>query len=175
MQPNLVNSMPRYLYLLRHAESTEKQPGESDKERDLTPVGVREALLIGNYLLKENTSFDQVLSSPAQRADATARLIADAMKFDAERISKQEALYEASTRTLFQFILQLDDQCQTVLCIGHNPSISYLAESVTKAEIGDMPSGGLAIIKFNIHSWKEVSQGNGELQNFIYPKMLGGE
>jgi phosphohistidine phosphatase len=167
--------MSRYLYLLRHAESSERRPGESDKERDLTPAGMREALLVGNYLFKENTSFDLVICSTAQRADATARLIADAMKFDPGQISKQDALYEASTRTLFQFILQLDDQYQRVLCIGHNPSISYLAESITKAEIGDMPSGGLAIIKFNIHSWNEVSQGNGELQSFIFPKMLGGE
>ena len=166
--------MSRYLYLLRHAESTERLPGESDKERDLTPAGIREALLVGNYLFKENTSFDQVICSKAQRADATARLIADAMKFDPDRISRQEALYEASTRTLFQFILQLENLHHNILCIGHNPSISYLAESITKAEIGDMPTGGLAIIKFNIGSWTEVSQGNGELQNFIYPKMLGG-
>ena len=165
--------MPRYLYLLRHAQSIEKQPGDSDKERDLTSVGVREALLIGNYLLKEKTVFDQVLASTAKRADATARLIADAMKSGAEQITNQEALYDASTRTLFQFIQHLEDAYHSVLCVGHNPSISYLAESFTRAEIGDMPSGGLAIIKFNVNSWKEVSQGNGELQNFVHPKMLG--
>lgn len=166
--------MPRYLYLLRHAQSSERQPGESDKERELTPAGMREALLVGTYLYKENTKIDQVICSVARRADATGRLIADAMKFDPERVSNQEALYEASTRTLFQFILQLENQYHNVLCVGHNPSISYLAESITKAEIGDMPTGGLAIIKFNISSWNEVDQGNGELQNFIYPKMLGG-
>jgi len=167
--------MPRYLYLLRHAQSIEKLPGEPDKERDLTPAGIREALLVGNYLLREKTTFDQIISSTAIRADATARLIADVMKFDIEKINKQDALYDASTRTLFQFVQQLEDQYHNILCVGHNPSISYLAESFTKAEIGDMPSGGLAIIKFNMHSWKDVSQGNGELQNFIYPKMLGEE
>jgi phosphohistidine phosphatase len=61
---------------------------------------------------------------------------------------------------------------QNVLCVAHNPAISYLAESLTKAEIGDMPPCGLAIIKFNINSWKEVSQGSGELENYIYPGML---
>jgi len=146
-----------------------------DKERELTPRGVREALLIGTYLSKENTSFDTVLCSIATRAKATASLIADAMKFESEKIDEQEALYDSSTRTFFQFISQLNDQHHTVLCIAHNPSISYLAESFTKAEIGDMPPGGLAIIKFNVHSWKEVSQGNGELQNYVYPGMLSEE
>ena len=165
--------MSRYLYLLRHAESTEKLPGQPDKDRELTSRGVRETLLIGSYLYKENASFDTVLCSTATRARTTAGLMADAMKFQTEKIVEEEALYDASTRTFFQFISQLNDQYQTILCVAHNPSISYLAESLTKAEIGDMPPSGLVIIKFNIQSWKEVSQGNGELQNYIYPGMLG--
>jgi phosphohistidine phosphatase len=159
--------------LLRHAESSEKLPGQPDKERELTSRGVREAILIGSYLHKENTSFDAVLCSIAVRARATAGLMADTMKFESEKIVEAEALYEASTRTFFQFISQLNDDHLNVLCIAHNPSISYLAESFTKAEIGDMPPCGLAIIKFNIASWKEVSQGNGELQNYIHPGILG--
>jgi phosphohistidine phosphatase len=158
--------------LLRHSESSEKLPGQPDKERELTSRGIREAILVGSYLYKENISFDTVLCSTAERAKATANLIADAMKFKTEKIVVEEALYEASTRTFFQFISQLNDDYQNVLCIAHNPAISYLAESLTKAEIGDMPPGGLAIIKFNIGSWKEVSQGNGELQNYVNPQML---
>ena len=167
--------MPRYLYLLRHAESTEKQHGQSDKERELNPRGLREALLIGTYLYKEKTSFDAIFCSIAARAVATANVIADSMKLESEKITEQEALFDASTRTLFQFVAQLPEQHQTILCIGHNPSISYLAESFTKAEIGDMPPCGLAIIKFDVVSWKDVSQGTGELQNYIYPRMLSEE
>ena len=167
--------MPRYLYLLRHAESKEKLPSQPDRERELTQRGVREALLIGNYLHKEKTTFDAVLSSVAIRARATATLLAEAMKFDPETITEEEALYEASTRTFYQFIASLDDKLESVLCVGHNPSISYLAESFTKSEIGDMPPAGLTKIRFNVSSWKEVSQGNGELQNYIFPEMLGGE
>jgi len=164
--------MPRYLYLFRHAESIEKVPSLHDKERELTQRGIREALLIGNYLRKENTVFDVVLCSVAIRAKETASLMADAMKFSPEKIVEDEALYDASTRTFFQFITTIHDKHHTALCVAHNPAISYLAESFTKAEIGDMPPAGLAIIKFNISSWKEVSQGNGELQNYVYPKML---
>ena len=164
--------MPRYLYLLRHAESSEKLPGQPDKERDLTSRGIREAILVGTYLYKENISFDTVLCSIAERAKSTASFMADAMKFKTEKIVIEEALYEASTRTFFQFISQLNDDFQKVLCVAHNPAISYLAESLTKAEIGDMPPCGLAIIKFNIGSWKEVSQGNGELQNYVNPQLL---
>jgi len=52
--------------------------------------------------------------------------------------------------------------------------ITFLAESLTKAEIGTMPPGGLVVIKFSVDHWKDVTPGGGELQNFVFPKMLMG-
>jgi phosphohistidine phosphatase len=148
---------------------------QHDKERSLTHRGVREAMLIGNYLLKEQVRFDVIIASVAVRARSTAELITDAMRLEHGIIRDEEALYDASTRTFFQFIQQLDDALQHVLCVGHNPAISYLTESLTKSEIGDMPPAGLAVVKFGSSSWAEVNQGSGELQNYIFPQMLGFE
>lgn len=165
--------MSRYLYLLRHAESIEKQTGQPDRERDLTQKGVREALLIGSYLQKENTSFDAVMCSAAARAKATCVIVTDAMKIETEKIQEEESLYDASTRTFFEFITQFDSHIHRALCVGHNPVISYLAESLTKSELGEMPPAGLAVIKFDVEEWKDIVPGTAELQNYIYPKMLG--
>ncbi|MBL0744054.1 SixA phosphatase family protein [Chryseolinea lacunae] len=164
--------MTRHLYLLRHAESAEKQAGQSDKERSLTPRGMREAVVIGTYLYQQNINVDAVLTSVAERAQDTARYVANAMKIDLEKITITEEIYEASSRTFFQFLSALDDKFHTILIIGHNPVISYVAEYVTQSEIGDMATGGLATIKFNISSWKEVTQGNGSLENYVSPSML---
>lgn len=165
--------MSLYLYLLRHAESVEKQGGQHDRDRDLTQKGVREATLIGSYLHKENTEFDAVFCSTALRAKATCVIVSDVMKIENERIDESDSLYEASTRTFFEFIMQLDPHIKRVLCVGHNPVISYLAESLTKSEMGEMPPAGLAVIKFSNEVWKDIVPGEGELQNYIYPKMLG--
>lgn len=164
--------MPKYLYLLRHAESKEKQVGQNDEDRVLTPRGMREALLMGSYLYKEKTTLDAIISSTAERAKATAGLVVDGMKLDIKNILFNDELYEASSRTFFQFITALDDSHQRVLCISHNPVISYVAEYLTKEEIGDMAPGALAVIRFNISSWKDVSEGNGKLENHIFPEML---
>jgi len=164
--------MQRYLYLLRHAESKEKQIGQDDQDRKLTPRGMREALLMGNYLFKEKAPIDVILSSTAERAKATAGLVVDGLKWDSKRITFSEELYEASTRTFFHFIAALDDSNRHVLCISHNPVISYVAEYLTKEEIGDMAPAGLVIIKFSIASWKEVGEGNGALESYIFPDML---
>lgn len=164
--------MPRYLYLLRHAESSEKQFGQQDKDRELTQRGVREALLIGSHLYKENVSFDAVYTSSAERARTTAGIVADAMKLDGEKIRVEDSLYDASTRTFFEFLTQLDNDLQHVLCVAHNPVISYLAESLTKEEIGDMEPGGLVSIKFPADQWKLIEPGAGELEGYVRPEML---
>ena len=164
--------MPRYLYLVRHAQSAEKQVNQNDFGRELTSTGVKQALLVGNYLLQQQIMPDVIMTSTAERARMTASMIADALKTDIEKISLQEDLYEASTRTFFKFLTQLEDHLHHVLCVAHNPVVTYLAEYLTGAEVGDMVPAGMAMIKFNIQSWKEVSQGNGELENYITPEML---
>lgn len=164
--------MPRYLYLLRHAESAEKQLGQQDKDRELTQRGVREALLIGAHLYKENISLSAIYASSAERARTTAGIVADAMKLDAENIRIEDALYDASTRTFFEFVTQLDNDLQHVLCVGHNPVISYLAESLTKEEIGDMPPGGIVTIRFASDQWKTIEPASGELESYVRPEML---
>jgi phosphohistidine phosphatase len=164
--------MPRYLYLLRHAESAEKHFGQQDKERELTQRGVREALLIGAHLYKENISFSAIYASSAERARTTASIVGDAMKFDTDTIRIEDALYDASTRTFFEFITQLDNDLQHVLCVGHNPVITYLAESLTKEAIGDMPPGSIVTIKFSADQWKIIEPGGGELEGFVRPEML---
>ena len=89
-----------------------------------------------------------------------------------DKIQFEEELYTASVRTFLAFVNQLDDACSHVMCIGHNPVISYLAEYLTKAEIGDMPPAGLAMIQLNVQHWKEVNQGSGELINLLIPENL---
>lgn len=159
--------MPRYLYLLRHAQSAEKQHSQTDMDRELTASGMRQALLIATYLKKQKTLPEVIMCSVAERAKETARLIAGALNFDLERIILQEELYDASTRTFFQFIAQLEDNLHHVMCVGHNPAISYLAEYLTKADIGEMVPAGMAIIQFNTNSWQEISEGTGELIHYI--------
>lgn len=164
--------MPKNLYLLRHAQSADKHVAEVDKERELTPQGSRESLLIGSYLSKQKLSLDAIYTSTANRAKSSAGLIADAIKIDTDKIILNEELFQASPRTFLDLINQFDDGLNHVMCVGHNPTITYVAEYITKAEIGDIVPGGMAIIRFNFNSWSEVSGGNGELVNYIYPAML---
>jgi phosphohistidine phosphatase len=163
--------MPKFLYLMRHAQSAEKLPNQHDKDRELTSTGVKEALQIAGFLNSKKIIPDALYTSNAVRAVSTTRLISDALRIDTERFFTDEELYNASVRTFLEFLNNIDDQYTNVLCVGHNPTVSYLAEYLTKAEIGDMDTAGIAVIKL-AGNWRQLNQGNGELIEYTTPQML---
>jgi phosphohistidine phosphatase len=164
--------MPKHLFLLRHAESANKQLGQSDKERELTPKGIKESMLAGSYLLKSAVKFDVIISSTAARTRSTTQIVSDAMRSDPDKIIYEDQLYDASMRSFLEIINSLDDHFNYVMCVGHNPTISYLAEFLTNAQFGEMATGGLANIKFDITAWNKVTKGIGELVYYISPSMI---
>ena len=116
-------------------------------DRELTPVGTKQTFQLGAYLHREKIQPDVIYCSNAVRARTTAQLISDTIKLDVEKIIPDEELSQASVRTFFEFISQLDDAYTRVMCVGHNPEISYLAEYLTEAAIGVMQPAGMAAIK----------------------------
>jgi len=167
--------MPKTLNLFRHAEAVAKESRQDDKTRDLTQTGIKDSLHIGNWFLEQNIHFDLIVTSSALRAERTTEMAVQGMKSGNTKILSEDALYEASVRQLLEYINHLEDTYHNVLCVGHNPAISYLAEYLTKADIGDMATGSVAIIRFDLSSWKEVSENTGVLLNYVSPGTLTGD
>ncbi len=153
--------MSRTLYLMRHAEAAAKEARQEDKSRELTQSGVKDALHTGAWLREQNTNWDLIVSSSAIRAEQTALMVAEGMKLDHPRIVLEDVLFDASVRQLLDYVNNIEDAYQSVLIVGHNPAISYLAEYLTKADIGDMAPGAVVIIRFELSSWKLVSENTG--------------
>ncbi|MFL5730504.1 MAG: SixA phosphatase family protein [Cytophagaceae bacterium] len=160
------------LFLVRHAKSDWSVPGQKDFDRELNGRGRSDAPKMGRKLYELESKPDLIIASPAIRARFTAELICEQLKFDTERIIYTEDIYEASVRTLMSVINGVEDKYSRVMIFGHNPGFTYLAEYLTKKEIGNIPTCGMVNIEFDVDSWKEVSEGTGELKNFIYPKKL---
>lgn len=164
--------MERFLYLMRHAQSADKQPGQADKVRELTVQGIRDSIKIGSWLNSQKINPDLILTSTAIRAKATSGLLLDTLKLMPDKILLNDELYEASVRTFLKEVTQLEDTLNHVLCVGHNPTISYLAEYLTKAEIGDLPPGGLVVIRFEILLWHKIGEASGTCIKLITPEII---
>ena len=160
------------LYLLRHARSLEKQNDQEDIDRGLTSIGLQNSTRMGINFAKKKIVFDIIICSPAVRAKTTAELVAEQLKYDTGKIHYNPEIYDASVRTLLEVVNKSKNEWKTVLLVGHNPSVSYLAEYVTRAEIGDLTTCGVVKIDLNIKSWEEVSEGNGKFVSYEYPDLL---
>lgn len=157
---------------MRHAQAEEIQSDGHDRDRELTSKGSQEALIMGTQLFQRSLNINALYTSSAARTRQTGSLVADVLKLDAGSVLVQDDLYNSSIRTYLGFINQLPNDMKTVLLIGHNPAVSYLAEYLTDEELGSLPTAGICYIRFKLGSWQEVAKGCGELLEFMHPEMF---
>lgn len=162
--------MIKNLFLIRHAEAAESNANQRDKERDLTPKGYRDAPRVGRYLFEKQYHPDAILSSTAQRAVATTELLAEQLKFDVSKIIYLEELYQASVRSMFNLLAE--QKHDSIVIVGHNPVLSYLAEYLTGEEIGSMAPCGVAHIQFESDTWSAISKDNASLVSYLMPENM---
>lgn len=163
------NLTMKELFLIRHAEAFAADSGSKDFERSLTNKGMRDAAMTGAFMASQKMLPQVTYFSAAHRAAETARLICSHLGPTVHSVETEE-LYEASPRTLLQFINQLSEEYNSVTLIGHNPAITYLAEYLTKAEVGNMYPASLVQIKIENLKWSEISQGSGSLLQMRNPE-----
>jgi phosphohistidine phosphatase len=163
--------MVRELFLVRHAEAETANYGMKDVERSLTPDGEVMASKMGKFLAKVITSTDHILSSISMRTRQTTALLAEQLQYNPVQVEFTEELYEASTRILLRVINGLSDEYKKVVIVGHNPSITYLAEYVTGNEIGNVTPAGIVHLKLK-GSWAEVSEKNMDLLQYYDPAIV---
>ena len=164
--------MNKQLFLFRHADAAGRALYDTDKDRELTPHGIAQSHQMGVYLSNNFLTIDAIFTSTALRALQTATVVSEVLKLQDQHVQKEDELYDASVRTFLQYVSKIDDGYNHVICVGHNPTLSYLAEYLTKEAIGEMKPAGMAVITFNVSSWTQVTEGNGELVRYIDPSML---
>ena len=77
------------LYIIRHGDSPFIQ-GAKDFERPLSEMGRYDAINIGLHLSEDYPSPSYILSSAAQRAITTARIIGAELEFDTTTITAKK-------------------------------------------------------------------------------------
>ena len=164
--------MSKKILLVRHGRTEEKSQGQRDQDRSLTTEGMQNSSLMGDYLSNQGIDPELIITSDALRAQQTANLIAEQLKYPIQKIHINTNIYEGSVRVMMTLINQLEDRYSSVMMVGHNPSMLYLAEYLSKAEIESLTTCGIIIIDFKIKSWKRVQEGSGSFADYIYPDLV---
>ena len=164
--------MAKTLIFMRHAKSDWSVPGQKDFYRILNNRGLGDAPRMGRKLLELGVKPDLIVSSPAERAKATAEYVGEQLSYPLDAIVLDPEVYEASVRSLLVVVNALEDKFSNVIIFGHNPTHTYLAEYLTQEAIGNIPTAGAVCIEFELDSWSLVSANTGKMKWFVYPKMF---
>lgn len=164
--------MKKTVFLVRHAQAAEPEIDQKDIDRPLTASGMRDAGHTGRYLFQNYENPEIIYASTATRARETAELIAEQLKYDRSGIAFSEDLYEASVRTLMTLINEVPARYHSVLVISHNPSLTYLAEYLSKSDVPNMQPGSVCILEFEGLSWDAIGEGTGYFKVYEYPQNL---
>lgn len=162
--------MSKQLLIMRHAKSSWDHPGLSDFDRPLNERGKQDAPDMGKRILQHPFIPDQIVSSPAKRAFKTAKEVAEAMGLSESDITREYDIYDADIPDLLQVIRNMDERWKKVILIGHNPGLTGLIGYLSESLIEHLPTAGVALLSFDIHTWKQVHQHQATLKWFDFPK-----
>lgn len=166
---NRPRSMKR-LILMRHAKSSWDHPGLADFDRPLNKRGKRDAPLMGKLLRELHEKPDLIISSPAERAIDTVKIIAEKIGFPEKDIIQNRDIYEAGMNEILRVLESIDNIHADVLVCGHNPGLTDLCNFLSDRPIGNIPTCGIVCLEFAVDSWTDLKQESGMLVYFDYPK-----
>lgn len=112
------------IFLLRHAEAASHSG--SDRDRPLTDKGRADAKRLGDAMREKGLVPTAILCSPARRTRETL----EGLAFDGISVVFSEAFYNAPPENLLNALCHVDEVCESVLLIAHNPSIPTLAAAL---------------------------------------------
>lgn len=160
------------LYLLRHAKSSWQNPDRSDFDRPLLEKGLKRSKLIIDYLKKRDVSIDLIVSSPALRAQATAEIFARALNYPLESIRKDRKIYFGNADSFYEQFFDVPKHVNTMMLVGHNPSITSFANQFLEKKIDYLPTSGIVSISFKTDQWGKASVAKRKTNFVVYPRMF---
>lgn len=157
--------------LMRHAKSSWKDPDLTDHDRPLNKRGKRDAPRMGNLLNIEELVPDAIYSSTAKRAVSTVKKILSTCNFEGE-VTYLRSLYHGGPDDFFEILVNLPDEIQIVMLVGHNPDMEYFLDLTCDVQ-EHLPTAAIAVITFAIDNWSDITyEEEGNLAHLWKPREL---
>jgi phosphohistidine phosphatase len=155
------------IYFLRHASAGKSvlDAGKDDR-RALDEEGIVQARYVGGMLANLDVQVEQIISSPLKRARQTAAIVANELAFETA-VQIDDALRPQAQLAQFQAMLLRMRKYESVMLVGHNPSLSEFLSRTISSGAGaakiDFKKGAVAKI--------EITGRKGTLDWLITPKI----
>lgn len=155
------------LFIVRHTTKEKEVINEYDYDTELTSDGVLKAEKMASFLNSKNPNIDLIVASPAVRTRATADIFAKGLNYN-KTIMLNEVLYMAFVNELIETITYTYDTVNTMLIVGHNPSLTALAVTLVGFK-EKFEEGAVMQIDFDCNSWIDIDKTNAKLISYTKP------
>lgn len=126
---------------------------------------------MGRFLTTARVVPDRALSSTAERARQTLAIAAEAGGWTGPaRIT--DALYATTPHGILAEIQREDDEAQTLIVVGHEPTHSGLVSMLIGGGRVEMKTAAVARIDIPVERWADVAPGRGTLAFLLPPAAL---
>lgn len=147
---------------MRHAQKDESKPEQYDYDVELTEKGFEDSKNIAQELKEKKILPDLIVSSPAIRTRQTAEIVAKTLDYT-KNIMYNEVIYQAFVNEIVESITYTFDTVDSLMIIGHNPSLTALAITFTEFR-EEIKMGSIVKIEFDCDSWTAIDKNNAKLK-----------
>ena len=164
--------MKRTLLLIRHTKSNWGDFTQPDFDRPIKKDRADDAKNMAAELKSLDVEPDLIICSPAKRTRQTVEFFCDKLKYDYDKILFDKRIYESTAEEVLHVIRETSADIKTLVVVGHNPSLTDLANMFTENSIGEMPTTGVVWLEFAINSWEIYKLTPCKLKAFLTPKTI---
>jgi len=147
----------KHIIFVRHAIASRGDSKTKDFDRPLTEKGRFDALEMSKRLKTLAIQPDLVICSSSKRTMETAMVFARNHGIETQGMLK---LYHAMPDTYESVIQELDDTIKTIIIVGHNPGISFIADIANPGKTTNLPTCGMIITTAETDKWQDCSLKN---------------
>ena len=139
------------LYFMRHgiaADRADTGAISGDRERPLTPKGIKRMHKAAKGLVALSLSFDRILTSPYERARQTAKIVAQTLQLEGRLEEIQQLRPDQSVQDLLSGLAGFATE-KEILLVGHEPLLSSTVSFLLSATVGAgirLKKGGLCCL-----------------------------
>lgn len=125
---------------------------------------------MGRFVSRIRTQPVVALCSTAQRARMTLQLASACGNWLCSIVEREE-LYGGGSESVLEQIAGLADVAETVIVVGHEPTMSEVLERTCGAR-AVFPTAAAACVRFDLDVWASVAGARGALRWMMTPKLL---
>lgn len=159
------------LIFVRHGRAEEQSDTIPDFDRSLTEKGKIISAQMASLVSQREQDPSVIVTSPAFRAYETALIFARELDVEPDSIILNDDLYsKASLKTISELLESVDNKIDIIILFGHNPSLTEIADRLSKDGCDFLPKSGVVCLSFRTDSWKGIIHEKGKIEYFLKPE-----